>query len=501
MGEMIALETRGIVKNFGTNRVLKEMNFSLKSGEVHALLGINGAGKSTLIKIISGAYRPDGGQIFIEGKEVRNMTPQKAMAAGIATIYQETSLYPKLSVIENLFVGRRIKKAGLLDWKTMERQAEDVFSRMGIRIDLHEKVENLGKAAMQLVEIARSLSADAKILIMDEPTASLSRDETTKLFEIVRKLKSEGTAIIYISHRMEEIFEIADRLTVLRDGVEVGTKNIRDATVSWVTQAMLGKETDSVLKLGGHAANETLLEVKNLSVGTVVRNVNFYVRKGEIVGIAGLVGSGRTETARAVLGLDKYDSGEILLKGQTLKKHDFQYSIRKGMGFVPEDRARQGLILDMKAYFNFVMAALPDISGVLGIRRKEEEKKKVTGLADTLLLNPNNPDNSASSFSGGNQQKIVLGKWIATDPDVLILDEPTCGVDVSAKFEIYKLIDRLANEGKGIVVISSDLTDIEILADRIYVMRAGEITAEVKRGTDKETLLAYEIGGDESAQK
>lgn len=499
MSERIALETKDIVKSFGTNRVLKEMNFSLKSGEVHALLGINGAGKSTLIKIISGAYRPDGGQVFIEGKEVRNMTPQKAMVAGIATIYQETSLYPKLSVIENLFVGRRIKKAGVLDWKAMERRASDVFSHMGIRMDLYEKVENLSKASMQLVEIARSLAADAKILIMDEPTASLSRDETTKLFEIVRKLKSEGTAIIYISHRMEEIFEIADRLTVLRDGVEVGTKNIKDTTVSWVTQAMLGKETDSDLKLGGHAVDEMLLEVKNLSVGTAVRNVNFYVRKGEIIGIAGLVGSGRTETARAVLGLDKYDGGEILLRGRPLKRHDFQYSIQQGIGFVPEDRARQGLILDMKAYYNFVMAALPAISGALGIRRKKAEKEKVAALSDTLLLNPNNPDNSASSFSGGNQQKIVLGKWIATDPDVLILDEPTCGVDVSAKFEIYKLIDRLANAGKGIIVISSDLTDIEILADRIYVMRTGEMVAEVERGIDKETLLAHEIGGDRSA--
>lgn len=499
MSERIALETKDIVKSFGTNRVLKEMNFSLKSGEVHALLGINGAGKSTLIKIISGAYRPDGGRIFVEGKEVRNMTPQKAMAAGIATIYQETSLYPKLSVIENLFVGRRIKKAGLLDWKAMERRAVEVFSRMGIRMDLYEKVENLSKASMQLVEIARSLSADAKILIMDEPTASLSRDETIKLFEIVRRLRSEGTAIIYISHRMEEIFEIADRLTVLRDGMEVGTKNIRDTTVSWVTKAMLGKETDSDLKLGGHAVNETLLEVKNLSAGTVVRNVNFHVRKGEIIGIAGLVGSGRTETARAVLGLDKYESGEILLKGKPLKRHDFQYSIQQGIGFVPEDRARQGLILAMKAYYNFVMAALPSISGPLGIRRKKEEKKKVTDLSDTLLLNPNNPDHNAASFSGGNQQKIVLGKWIATDPEVLILDEPTCGVDVSAKFEIYKLIDRLANEGKGIIVISSDLTDIEILADRIYVMRSGEMVAEVRRGIDKETLLAHEIGGARSA--
>lgn len=499
MSEELVLEAKKIVKSFGKNRVLKEMNFSLQRGEVHALLGINGAGKSTLIKIISGAYKQDSGSILIDGKEVINMTPVKAMEAGIATIYQETSLYPKLSVIENLFVGRRMKKSGILDWKAMEQKAKEVFERMGIEIDLYEKVENLGKATAQLVEIARSLAVDAKILIMDEPTSSLSREETMKLFQIVRTLKTQGTAIIYISHRMDEIFEIADRLTVLRDGVEVGTKDISDIEVGWVTRAMLGKETDSNLKLGGHAKEEVLLDVKGLTSGTMVKNVNIKVHKGEIIGIAGLVGAGRTETARAILGLDKYDEGEVVFKGEPLKKHNFQNAIKKGLGFVPEDRARQGLILNMKAYYNFVMASLPMICKTFGIRRKNEEKRIVSELADKLLLNPNNPDANASSFSGGNQQKIVLGKWIATDPDVLILDEPTCGVDVSAKFEIYKLIDKLAQEGKGIIVISSDLTDIEILADRIYIMRSGEMVAEVERGTSKETLLAHELGGGEKS--
>lgn len=499
MSEKAVLEARKIVKSFGKNRVLKEMNFSLWKGEVHALLGINGAGKSTLVKIISGAYKQDSGEIMLEGAEIKNMTPIKAMESGIATIYQETSLYPKLSVIENLFVGRRIKRAGMLDWKTMEQRAKDVFDCMGIEIELYEKVENLGKATAQLVEIARSLAVDAKILIMDEPTASLSREETIKLFEIVKKLKSQGTAVIYISHRMDEIFEIADRLTVLRDGVEVGTKNISDVEVTWVTRAMLGKETNTNLSLGGHSEEELLLEVSGLTSGSMVKDVSINVHKGEIIGIAGLVGAGRTETARAILGLDKYNEGEILFKGKPLKKHDFQNAIKQGLGFVPEDRARQGLILNMKAYYNFVMAALPDMCKLMGIRKKGKEKSVVTELAEKLMLNPNNPDLNVSSFSGGNQQKIVLGKWIATDPQVLILDEPTCGVDVSAKFEIYKLIDHLAKEGKGIVVISSDLTDIEVLADRIYIMRKGKIVSEVKRGVSKETLLAYEIGGGEKS--
>lgn len=275
MSEQVVLEAREIVKSFGKNRVLKEMNFSLWKGEVHALLGINGAGKSTLVKIISGAYKQDSGEIMLEGTEIKNMTPMKAMESGIATIYQETSLYPKLSVIENLFVGRRIKRAGILDWKAMEQKAKEVFDRMGIEIELYEKVENLGKATAQLVEIARSLAVDAKILIMDEPTASLSREETIKLFEIVKKLRSQGTAVIYISHRMDEIFEIADRLTVLRDGVEVGTKNVSEVEVTWVTRAMLGRETNTNLSLGGHSEGELLLEVSGLTSGSMGKKCQY----------------------------------------------------------------------------------------------------------------------------------------------------------------------------------------------------------------------------------
>lgn len=496
MEDKILLEVKDVVKSFGSNRVLKHMNFQLRSGEVHALLGINGAGKSTLIKIISGAYRPDSGKVYFENSEVDNMTPTKAIELGIATIYQETSLYPKLSVIENLFVGRRIKKGKVLDWHTMEVKASEVFQRLGITIDLYEKIENLGKANAQLVEIARSLTAKAKVLIMDEPTASLSKDETNRLFEIIKKLRSEGTGIIYISHRMEEIFEIADRMTILRDGVEVGTKLVHLAEVSWITRAMLGKDTDLDLKFGGHGKEEVLLEVKSLSSGSKLTDISFKIHAGEIVGLAGLVGSGRTETARAIIGLDDYDQGEITFKGKRLRKKSLFYSIQQGLGYVPEDRGRQGLILEMEAKVNMVMAALPRLCNSLGIRNKAKESIEVEKLSTSLLLNPNNPKLKASSFSGGNQQKIVLGKWLATNPDVLILDEPTCGVDVGSKFEIYKLIDKLASEGKGILVISSDLTDIEILSDVLYVMRNGQIVAEVSRGETKDKILSYEIGGE-----
>lgn len=497
MDGALALETVGIYKSFGTNCVLKDMNFSLRKGEVHALLGINGAGKSTLIKIISGAYAQDKGTVLVDGQDMGEMSPGKAMEKGIATIYQETSLYPKLSVAENLVVGRRLKKGPWLDWKKTEQSAREVFDRMGIQIDLHETIENIGKANAQLVEIARSLAVDANILIMDEPTSSLSRKETDKLFEIIHRLKDQGKSIIYISHRMEEIFQVADRLTVLRDGKAVGTKDVVDAKVSWITNAMLGKETENAHQLGGHCASEPILEVRHLNTRGFLHDINISVHRGEIVALAGLVGSGRTEAARAIVGIDQYDGGEVLFKQRALKKHDFKKAIKRGIGLIPEDRGNQGLILDMNAHSNLVMPALPEMCHSFGVRNFGKETCTVSRLAQNLLLNPNSPETIASSFSGGNQQKLVLGKWLATEPELLILDEPTCGVDVGSKFEIYKLIDKLAAEGKGILIISSDLTDIEILADRIYVMRNGAIVKQLTKGATKDEMLTYAIGGGE----
>ena len=496
MSGELALEARKIIKNFGTNQVLKEMDFQLRKGEVHALLGINGAGKSTLIKIISGAYRQDSGQIFVDGKDMGKLTPTKAIESGIATIYQETSLFPELSVAENLSVGHRVRKGKTLDWKGTVEKARTVFNNMGISIDPYARVGSIGKANMQLVEIARSLSTDAKILIMDEPTSALSRKETDNLFEIIRRLKAQGTSIIYISHRMEEIFEIADRLTVLRDGKAVGTKDVRDAGVGWITSAMLGRASEAALKMGGHGTDEVLLEVKGLGDGGLLHDISFTVHRGEIVALGGLVGAGRSETAKAVLGLDRYTEGEVFFKGKPLKKNDFAGAIRSGIGMIPEDRAKEGLVLDMTAYDNFIMAALPQISSSAGVRNLPEENRKVKELADSLMLNPNRPDKSSRSFSGGNQQKVVIGKWLATNPELLVLDEPTCGVDVGAKFEIYKLIDQLAKEGKGILVISSDLTEVEILADKTLIMRSGTIVCELDSRADQNEMLKYSIGGE-----
>lgn len=493
-GRSYVLKTEDIYKSFGGNHVLKGIDFELMEGEIQALLGINGAGKSTLIKIISGALRQDEGLVIIGGEPAKNLTPAKAQMMGVATIYQETSLYPKLSVLENLFVGKRIKKHGRLDWKAMEAVAKHTFERLGVEIDPYEKMENLGKASAQLVEIAKALTIDAKILIMDEPTSSLSKQETEKLFEIVRKLKREGTSIIYISHRMEEIFQITDRVTVMRDGRIIGTKSTAEATTDWVTSSMLGKEINHVLEKGERNVGEVLLDVQNLSSGRLFQNISFQVRSGEIIVLSGLVGAGRSEVVRAIFGIDEYDSGNILFKGEPVRKRTWDV-IKQGIVMVPEDRGRQGFIKEITAAENIVMAALPTISRK-GFRDRRKEKECVDAQVTGLMLNPPSADLNGGSYSGGNQQKIVIGKWLNTAPELLILDEPTCGVDVGAKMEIYKLIVRLAEEGKGILIVSSDIEETEMVADRIIIMRQGKIAGELSGEAGKNEILGLALAGN-----
>lgn len=488
------LRTEEIYKSFGGNHVLKGIDFELMEGEIQALLGINGAGKSTLIKIISGALRPDEGQVIIGGQPAKNLTPAKAQMMGVATIYQETSLYPKLSVLENLFVGKRIKKRGSLDWKAMEEVARRTFDRLGVEIDPYEKMENLGKASAQLVEIAKALTIDAKILIMDEPTSSLSKQETEKLFEIVRRLKREGTSIIYISHRMEEIFQITDRVTVMRDGKIIGTRPTAEASTDWVTSSMLGKEMNHVLEKSDRNIGEVLLDVQGLSSGQLFQDISFQVKRGEIVVLSGLVGAGRTEVVRAVFGIDGYDSGKIFFKGEAVKKRTWDV-IKQGIVMVPEDRGRQGLIKEISAAENMVMAALPSISRG-GFRDGKREKEYVDTQVAGLMLNPPSAKLDGGSYSGGNQQKIVIGKWLNTAPELLILDEPTCGVDVGAKMEIYKLIVRLAEEGRGILIVSSDIEETVMVADRILIMRQGKLVGELSGETDKNEILGLALAGN-----
>ncbi|MCI8638507.1 MAG: sugar ABC transporter ATP-binding protein [Coprococcus sp.] len=491
--QSFALRTEDVYKSFGGNHVLKGINFELYEGEVQAVLGINGAGKSTLIKIISGALAQDKGEVVIGEQAIKNLTPQKAQTLGIATIYQETSLYPKLSVLENLFVGKRLKKHGRLDWKGMEEKARDIFDRLGVELDPYEKMENLGKASAQLVEIAKALTINARILIMDEPTSSLSKQETERLFDIVRKLKKEGASIIYISHRMEEIFQITDRVTVMRDGKIIGTKKTEEATTEWITMSMLGKEVNASLEKKERSPGEVLLDIQGLSSGQLFHDISFQVRRGEIVVLSGLVGAGRTEVMRAVFGIDAYDSGKICFKGEPVKKHTWDV-IRQGIVMVPEDRGRQGFIKEVSAAENMVMAALPEISRG-GFRNQEKEKEYVEGQVKGLLLNPPTAKLEGGSYSGGNQQKIVIGKWLNTHPELLILDEPTCGVDVGAKMEIYKLIIRLAEEGKGILIVSSDIEETEMIADRIIIMRQGAIVGELSGEAEKDAILGLALAG------
>ncbi len=493
--QSFALKTKDVYKSFGGNHVLKGIDFELYEGEVQALLGINGAGKSTLIKIISGALGQDRGEVVIGGQTTKNLTPSKAQALGIATIYQETSLYPKLSVLENLFVGKRMKKRGLLDWKGMEEVSKEIFKRLGVDINPYEKMENLGKASAQLVEIAKALTINAKILIMDEPTSSLSKQETERLFEIVRMLKAEGTSIIYISHRMEEIFQITDRVTVMRDGKIIGTKKTKEATTEWITRSMLGKEVNNSLEKSRRHVGEILLDVQNLSSGNLFRNISFQVHRGEIVVLSGLVGAGRTEVMRAVFGIDGFDSGKIFFKGAPVKRHTWDV-IKQGIVMVPEDRGRQGLVKEISAAENMVMAALPEISR-MGIRNRDKEKEYVEAQVKGLLLNPPAAGLDGGAYSGGNQQKIVIGKWLNTHPELLILDEPTCGVDVGAKMEIYKLIVSLAEEGKGILIVSSDIEETEMIADRIVIMRQGMIAGELSGEADKNAILGLALAGKE----
>jgi len=481
------LSTSAIYKSFGGNHVLKGIDFTLNNGEVHALLGENGAGKSTLIKIISGALTADRGSLSVCGKTFESLTPTDAFELGIATIYQETSLYPALSVAENLFVGKRIKKGMFLDWKSMILCAEKIFNRLGVDVPVTARLKDLSKATAQLVEIARALSSNAKILIMDEPTASLSASETENLFKVIERLKADGASIIYISHRLEEVFRITDRITILRDGVVAGSVVTKDANHEWVFETMIGRNVERLNIRSESKPGGDLLVVERLSRAGVYEDVSFTVRRSEIVALAGLVGSGRSEVAHAIFGLEPADSGTVVVEGEVLPNKTSEV-VRKGIAMVPEDRAKQGLILNMRADDNFTLSVLPTLSRI-GVRNFTLEKQTVEGLSASLLLKPNDPHLMAMSFSGGNQQKIVIGKWLAINPRLLILDEPTCGVDIGAKLEFYRIMNDLAEQGIGILLISSDFEEIEHIADRILVMRRGRIVLELPGKTSSGEIL------------
>lgn len=489
------LELRGVAKSFGAVRALRGVSFTLAPGEVHALLGENGAGKSTLIKVITGAHQPDAGTIRIGGEDVAHLTPAKAHALGVACIYQQPALFPDLSVAENIALRLRQSRAlSRVRWRDNHTRAAELLHRIGAEIDPAMEVRELSMPEQQLVEIACALGSGARVIIMDEPTASLTQKEQHLLFAVVRDLRARGVGVIYISHRLEEIFALADRVTVLRDGESVGTNRVDDMTEPALIRMMVGREVSHIYPPAESAPGEVVLALRGVGcrVGGV-HDVSLEVRAGEIVGLAGMVGAGRTELARVLFGLTPADAGEIMLRGQRADIRSPQQAVAHGIAYVPEDRRRHGVILDLPIAANMTMAILPRLfpSAWLRFGAEREVARKFIGA---LAVKTTGPDAPGGSLSGGNQQKVALARWLATAPRLLILDEPTQGVDVGAKSEIHKIIRRLAADGLAVLMISSDLPEIIGMSDRIAVMRGGTLTALLPGGTDAHDVMAAALG-------
>ncbi|MCB8875888.1 sugar ABC transporter ATP-binding protein [Acidisoma silvae] len=487
MSDLLTLT--GITKSFGGVKALKGVDFSLARGEVHALLGENGAGKSTLMRVVGGEIQPEAGSITFEGRSLTLTDPKAAADLGIAVIHQELALAPDLSVAENIFM-RELPAA--IAWGKLNRRARAVLDRMGFELDVRRRVGDLAVAQQQVVEIAKALSRDVKVIVFDEPTAVLSSRDAQRLHDIIAVLRASGVGIVYISHRLEEVFKIADRMTVMKDGALVGVTSPQTSTIDDVIRMMVGRNLSAMFPKAAHRSiGAEVLNVENLRRGMKVRGVSLSVRAGEIVGLGGLVGSGRTETARLIFGADAKEAGEIRLHGKAVTIKSPLDAVLAGIGLVPEDRKHHGAILDMSIRINTTMARLKPVVNAMGFIRRHKERDTVTALGQQLRLKSAGPEAPVSSLSGGNQQKVVLAKWFHAGGDVIILDEPTRGVDVGAKTEIYGLIEELAAAGRAILVISSEHQELFGLCDRVLVMAEGEL-----RGTllpddySEEKLLA-----------
>jgi ABC-type sugar transport system ATPase subunit len=490
------LELKQISKSFPGVNALQEVSFSLEAGKVHAVVGENGAGKSTLIKIIAGVYQPGAGTIFLNGNQVNIATPNEAHRLGISVIYQETSLFPDLSVMENLFIGREPVKGFLkaIQYKKMKEEAKEIFDSLETEIDMEEKVSFLGIAQKQMVEIAKALSFRSRILIMDEPTAALSQKEVKALFGIISLLKERGVAIIYISHRLEEIYEIADRVTVLRDGTYIATAPVKEVDNRKLIAWMVGRPLDSYFPKTKADIGATVLLVKDLRQTGVLQDINLELHRGEILGISGLASSGRTELAQALTGFAPPDSGEILIENRKVHFRNYSEAVARGIIYVSEDRGKLGLVLPMKVKENVTLSMLKNICRFGFIDFKEEERICNQFISQLQIRTPG-PDFTVANLSGGNQQKVSVSRALATRPKVLILDEPTRGVDVGAKAEIYKIISQLAGEGLAIIMISSELPEILGMSDRIIVMRKGRFAGEFSREeATQQKIIALALG-------
>ena len=472
------LEVEGLTRRFPGVIAVDGVDFSLRAGEVHALLGENGAGKSTFIKILGGALRKDAGSVRINGVPVDFQSPADAFAAGIAIIYQELVLCPHLSVTENVLMGHLSRTAGLaVDWPAAHKRVSELLAQLGVSLPLSRPVGRLSTAQQQLVEIAKALSRDSRILVLDEPSASLGRRDLEHLFTVINRLREQGVAIVYISHRLEEVFEIADRVTVLKDGRLVGSWPIGAVTMPGLVRAMTGRDLGQLSAATGDAAAPVRLDVRGLGRKGAFSNVSLTLRAGEIVGIAGLVGSGRTEFLRAIFGADQPDTGQIVVDGAPVHFRSPAQALRRGLGLLPEDRKTQGLLLDRALRENVTLASLRRFTR-FGILRPEQEERVVRDLMSDLRIAARGPNQPVVTLSGGNQQKVVLARWLARRCGILLFDEPTRGVDVGAKEEIYRLIYALAEQGAAVLVVSSELKELFAICPRILVMREGRLVGE-----------------------
>ena len=486
------LKMTEIDKRFPGVHALKKVSFQLKTGEVHALLGENGAGKSTLMNILGGVFPADSGRIEIKGKPVSIEKVSDAQKHGVAVIHQELVLVPHMTIAENVFMGREPKtRWGTVDTAFMEREAERMIRRVGLELPACTIVGSLSVAQQQMVEIAKALSLKANILVMDEPTSSLTEKEVQVLFQIVNRLKKEGVGIIYISHRMSELFEITDRITVMRDGMYIETKLTKETDTDELVALMVGRKLENYYTRNYRKPGKVTLEVRNLGDRYKLKNISFLAREGEILGFSGLIGAGRSELMQAIVGLEPYTEGTVLISGKEQKGHSYQDTLKQGLAFVPEDRKKQGLILINSVAFNLTINVLQEFIHGVAVSQKKEE-----GIAErsieNLRIKVSGHNQIAGNLSGGNQQKILIGKWLATNPKILIVDEPTRGVDVGAKADIYAIIDGLAAKGITIIMVSSDLNEIMNMCDRVIVMKNGRITGEVSREElSQERIMQY----------
>jgi rhamnose transport system ATP-binding protein len=493
--EAAVLSLRHVAKSFGAVQAVSDASLGLFPGEAHALLGENGAGKSTVVKMLAGVYQPDAGELLLGDTPVVLNNPRAAQAAGIAVIYQEPTLFPDLTVAENIFMGRQPLLPGRrIDQRRLRSQAAALFERLAVRIDPGRVCRGLSIADQQLVEIAKALSLDARVIVMDEPTAALSSTEVSRLFEVARTLCAAGAAVLFISHRLEEVFELCQRVTVMRDGRHVLTSELAGLTPDDLVRAMVGREMPSRTAGERGQAGQTLLDVSRLTREGVFTDVSFTVRAGEIVALCGLVGAGRSEVARAIFGIDRYDAGAVTVRGQALRKASPIAAMAAGIGLVPEDRRQQGLVMDMSIQQNMALASLSRLRKG-GIIRSSAERGFAADWAARLQLRYGRLTDPVAMLSGGNQQKVVLGKWLGRGPSVLIVDEPTRGIDIGTKAEVHRLLAELAQEGVAILMISSELPEVLHMGDRILVMREGRLVAEFSHDdATEETIMAAATG-------